>query len=77
MQINPKHLAEAYVAVAVVDHYLVVVATAAAADLEQAKQILICLDNAVNNENRLISRALDLIEMDIRNLERAASRGET
>jgi hypothetical protein len=75
MQINPKHLAEAYVAVAVVDHYLVTVA-GAAADLEQAKQILISLDNAVNNENRTINRALDLIEMDIRNLERAASRGE-
>ena len=78
MKIDPHHLAEAYIAVAVVDHYLVgaVSPTYSQAitleEYEATRQILITLDNAVSNQSRTISRALDMIERDIREAERGA-----
>jgi len=73
MKTNPKHLADAYLLAAMVDHYLVRVIPATRDEIETAQQILIMMDNAVNNENRAVSCALDMIEQDLRELERSAS----
>jgi len=73
MKTNPKHLAEAYLLAAMVDHYLVRVAPAPRDEVELAQQILIMMDNAVNSENRAVSRALDIIEQDLRELEKQPS----
>ena len=73
MKTNPKHLAEAYLLAAMVDHYLVRVAPTPHDEIEMAQQILIMMDNAVNSENRAVSRALDMAEQDLRELERQPS----
>jgi hypothetical protein len=73
MKTNPKHLADAYLLAAMVDHYLVRVTPATRDEVETAQQILIMMDNAVNNENRCVSCALDMIEQDLRELEKQPS----
>jgi hypothetical protein len=73
MSTNPAHLADAYIAVAVVDHYLVGVVRGCTLDeLAAAEQLLISMDNAVNNGSRVISRALDLMETDRRVLAQSS-----
>jgi len=73
MKTNPKHLADAYLLAAMVDHYLVRVTPATRDEIATAQQILITMDNAVNSENRAVSCALDMIEQDLRELEKQPS----
>lgn len=74
---NPEHLAEAYVHVAMVNHYLVVVAPGYTEDdLDQAEQILISRDNEADNQEPALNLALDLLEHDRRVLQQKKSRGD-
>ncbi len=62
---DPEHIAEAYLHVATVNHYLVVVSPAYTADeLDAAEQILISKDNAADNADPTIVLALDLLQHD-------------
>jgi hypothetical protein len=65
MNINPEDLAEAYIHVARVNHYLVCVASGYTHDeLDAAEQLLITRDNAANNNDAVLNLALDLLEHD-------------
>lgn len=60
---NPTHIAEAYLAAARINHYLIgVVGNFTYAELEAASQILISQSNAAANADPTIELALDLIE---------------
>ena len=60
---DPQHIAEAYLHVATVNHYLVVVSPVYTSDeLDAAEQILIATDNAESTQTTKL--ALDLLELD-------------
>ena len=67
MALNPEHLADAYVHIARIDHYLVGIPAKPNYDeLRATEQILIERDNATNNADTVLNFALDLIEHDIK-----------
>lgn len=60
-----KELADAYIRVAKINKYLIIVApTYGVEDLDEAEQILITLSNARNNNDKTIELALDLLDHD-------------
>ena len=62
---DPKDIVEAYLHVATVNHYLVVVSPVyTSVELNEAEQLLITMDNAANNTNPTVVLALDLLQHD-------------
>lgn len=61
---DPTDIANAYISVARVNHYLVRVANCTREELDAAEQILITLNNAANNQDAVLNLALDIIEQD-------------
>jgi hypothetical protein len=59
---RPDQIADAFVAIATANHYMVgFVERATYDELAAAEQILIARDNAENNANEVLNLALDLI----------------
>lgn len=70
MAINPAHIADAYRIVAGVNHYLVRVDPVyTREELDEAEQILITVDNALDNKDKILKIALDLLEHDRKALD--------
>ena len=62
---DPKDIVEAYLHVATVNHYLVVVSPVyTSVELNEAEQLLIAMDNAADNANPTVVLALDLLQHD-------------
>jgi hypothetical protein len=75
MSVDARHLAEAFIKTASVNHYLVQVMPGYSEDeLNEAEQILIGLDNDQGNENPVLSLALDLIEFERKAMRYRATR---
>jgi len=63
-------IANAFVAIAEVNHYMVgFINIATREELEKAEQILIIRDNKLNNKNPALSLALDLIAKEIKGMK--------
>jgi hypothetical protein len=64
-QTRPEQLADAYVALAIANHYMLTVTqTVSLEEYEEAEQILIRRDNDANNADANLNAALDLLERD-------------
>jgi hypothetical protein len=64
-QTRPEQLADAYVALAVANHYMLEVTHMVTQDeYDAAEQILIRRDNDANNADANLNVALDLLEAD-------------
>lgn len=65
----PQAIANAFIQIAEVNHYMIgFTHHASMNELQEAKQILITLDNAQHNLNPVLNLALDLIELAIKGL---------
>jgi hypothetical protein len=63
-----KEIAKAFVGIAACNHYMVgfVGEKLTLEELEMARQILIAKSNILNNQDTIIERAINLIEMEIK-----------
>jgi hypothetical protein len=75
VSVDVRHLAEAFIKTASVNHCLVQVMPGYSEnELDAAEQIIIGLDNDQGNENPVLSLALDMIEFERKAMRYRATR---